>query len=70
MFQRGELRPMLDEKSSQVVIWECNDNPWQLWHFIGDQFVLANNSGAFPAAPPFLLTITEICYICIVRTMP
>jgi hypothetical protein len=64
MFQRRELRPMLDEKSSQVVIWECNDNPWQLWYFINEgQFVLANNTGAFPVAPLFLLTITEIRYI-------
>ena len=75
MFKGDELRPdvlcsLLVDAGNQVVIRECNYDAPQQWIFTDDaQLTLANNTSAFPAAPLFLLTVAEICYIYI-RPMP
>ena len=54
---------MLAAESSKVVLWECNEDPWQQWNFTSDGRITLIDPGAFPVAPLFLWTITEICYI-------
>ena len=48
---------MLVDEPSEVVIWECNQNPWQRWNFTYDGLIkLVRNPSAFHTAPLVLLT--------------
>ena len=56
---------MLVDDPSPVVLSECSqDSKLQLqqqWIYTDDGLLtLANNTSPFPAAPPFLLTLTEM----------
>ncbi|KAJ6543908.1 ricin B lectin domain-containing protein [Mycena capillaripes] len=54
------------DRPSEVVIWECNNKPWQQWIFTDDGLItLAQNTSSFSEASLLSLPITETCFFII-----